>query len=242
MTTACSPRAERTVVDVANSSNKSRNIVGKITLIIRFLGQKETPCGLAEIARGVCLAKTTAHRLLHTLEAERVVHRTSAGYELSDRDSTMGMAGDGHAVVRRHALKGMLSLYESTHMLVQLMVVEDRVVRCVDQFEPPGDSMLSRPIDFRRRWQAHQVAAGRAVLWSRRQESPTERVAPRIAFDDGMTHHKLFTAAVPIMIRGDRLAAISLSGPRMAVFRADIRERMSSIAYRCEHERGRWVS
>ncbi|WP_083254918.1 helix-turn-helix domain-containing protein [Amycolatopsis orientalis] len=233
------PIADTTVLKDSDPAKRSRGVIGKVTRVIRFLGGKDIPCGLAEVAREAGLAKTTAHRLLRALEAERVVRRTSAGYELRERHSTMGLAGDGHAIVRRHALKGMLSLYESTHMLVQLMVVEADSVRCIDQFEPPGESMLSLPIDFGRRWPALRVASGKVLLFAGSPRPEAEPSALRLSYDDGMTNAGLLTAAVPITIRGGGLAAISLSGPRAAMSRAEIREKMLSISRRCEYEHRR---
>ncbi|MEU7475021.1 helix-turn-helix domain-containing protein [Lentzea sp. NPDC042327] len=230
MTSARGSSVSTAWVDETCSAEKSQGAVEKAVLIIRYLGRKGGVCSLADIARDLQLAKTTAHRLLRTLEAEQAVRRIANGYELGDLRLTAGLTSDDHALLRRHALKGMLRLYELTHLLVQLMVVEDNVVRCVEQFEPPGAGLLSGPVDFGRSWSALETAAGKAVLTLKAHRSSSGRPASRVAHDDGVTHRGLRTSAVPVVADGPLFAAVSVTGPQAFVARGEVQTALAHVA------------
>jgi DNA-binding IclR family transcriptional regulator len=225
-------------LDEESSAQKAQGAIEKAVLVLRFLGERGGVCALADVARELGLAKTTVHRILRTLEAERAVRRTYQGYELCDRLLTAGLSADEHALLRRHALKGMLRLYESTHLLVQLMVVEGNAVRCVEQFEPPGADMLSLPVEIERRWPALEVAAGKAVLAFKVHQSVFGRSIPRVAHDDGATHRGLRTVAVPVIADGRLFAALSVSGPQTSVMRPEVQAALTHVARLCWSRRG----
>lgn len=225
------------LIDEATSAEKVQGVVGKAVLILRFLAERESVCSLTDLVTQLGLAKSTAHRLLCTLEVEGVVQRTCRGYTLCDRRLITGLSSDDLALLRRYTLKGMLWLYETTHMLSQLMVVEGKEVRCVEQFEPPNANILSQPLDFKRRWPTVEVAAGKAVLDSKAHIATVGRFVSRIAFDDGVTHRGLHTAAVPVIADGRLFAAISVSGSQKCVARAETQAALQYIARQFESQR-----
>lgn len=68
-------------------------VIGRALEILAVLRQHEHPLGLAEIGARVSLAKSSAFRLLHTLEVSGYVERTAEGaYRLSP---DLRMWGDG---------------------------------------------------------------------------------------------------------------------------------------------------
>lgn len=164
---------------------------------------------------------------------EGIARRVDGGFELCDRNLTSGLASGEHARLRRHALKAMLLLHESTHLLVQLMVLEGDQIRCVDQFEPPSRSWLSQPVDLGRRWPALQVASGKALLAVNQHNASLRQALPRLAYDDGVTHRGLMTAAVAVIAHGNLFAAVSVSGPQMALARPGIQAMMISFGRQC---------
>ena len=71
-------------------------VIGRALEILALLRKSEQPLGLADIAAGVGLAKSSAFRLLHTLEVSSYVERTGDGaYALA---SDLRVWGDGKRV------------------------------------------------------------------------------------------------------------------------------------------------
>jgi DNA-binding IclR family transcriptional regulator len=73
----------------------------------------DEPGGLSEIARQVGLPKSTVARLLATLEQERAVERSGAGYRIGPevKDLAAAVTGTRHLIaVARHELEGLATV------------------------------------------------------------------------------------------------------------------------------------
>uniref|UniRef100_UPI0039BF01E5 helix-turn-helix domain-containing protein n=1 Tax=Lentzea alba TaxID=2714351 RepID=UPI0039BF01E5 len=182
----------------------------KAISVLRVIASSVEPVTQSVVARETGLPKSTVHRVLRLLELEGVIIRTNAHYKICHDF----LASSGVQDMRVHALPAMLTIYELTHLLVQLMVLDDEVVRCIEQFEAswqPVGSFAGRGAT----WPAGSTAAGQALLRCEQGglDFPAERVGAKVCFDDGATHPLLVTAAVPVATGASTFAAVSVTGP-----------------------------
>jgi DNA-binding IclR family transcriptional regulator len=211
-------------------------VIEKAVRLLRTLASYSHPATLATLARDSGMPKTTVHRLIRTLEAQNVVRRSDAGYEITpDAFSEPRIYAD----IRDQLLPVLLHVYERTHLLVQLMVLEGRLVRCVEQLHAAGDDppVLGRGTT----WLAHETAAGKLLLalrelpkgtlmpdpsfagaWGRSAASAWDRELVQvrragIAFDRRESRPRLMSAAAPVNTENGTVAAISVTGPAHTV-------------------------
>ncbi|MFC0112540.1 helix-turn-helix domain-containing protein [Kibdelosporangium aridum] len=189
--------------------------VKKAALVMRTIACSLRPPTLSTIARSAQLPKSTVHRLLRTLEVEEMVLRVGDGYKV--RQNALECRQDQYA--RDMSLPAMLRAYEVTHLVVQLMVLENDIVRCIEQF---GANHCVSTLTAGRgaTWSAFSVAAGKALLACRRNQTLPRQA--KIAFDQGQTHSGLATAAVVVLREEHVSAAISVTGPLRRLTQPDV--------------------
>ncbi|MBX9399626.1 helix-turn-helix domain-containing protein [Streptomyces sp. TRM72054] len=222
----------------AASDDGGVRVIEKAFQILRTLSCCTHPASLAALARESGLPKTTVHRLIRTLEAQDVVYRVDDGYQVSQH---FGAYTRTIADIRDQILPALLSLYERTHLLVQLMVLEGQRVRCIEKL----NAITSNNVGGRGTTRlARQTAAGKLLLaltpselpggssaeeehvraeeehvrLKRQQDIALKRELIQIrnigvAFDQGGSHHSLMTCAAPVYRLHQVVAAISVSGP-----------------------------
>ncbi|GAA3688014.1 IclR family transcriptional regulator [Lentzea roselyniae] len=204
--------------------------VEKAVVVLREIAASASPLSLATLARRASLPKTTVHRLLRTLEAQGVVQRTDAGYEMRENLFTSNRQAPSDLTLRDSVLPAMLTLYNRTRLLVQLMVLDGDRVRCVEQFDgTPNRIGMRAPRGTT--WLARSTAAGRVLL--ARQDSSAELEQARlagIALDRGATHPEATTVALLVTGPGGMHAAVSVTGPHDAVVRTDLRAALATVA------------
>ena len=206
--------------------------VGKAVLILRIIAASRRPMTLSMVSREAGLAKSTVHRLLRILELEGVVFRLGTHYKL--RQDVLAVRQDAQA--RDRAMPAMLRIYELTHLLVQLVVLDDDVVRCVEQLD---SGRVEVEAGRGAMWRASSTAAGQALL-AGREERPTIRSAcgggAKVFFDNGATHPGWATAAV-LVLGEDRLwAAVSVTGPFRVLAMPDVTAAMAYLGRICSGE------
>jgi DNA-binding IclR family transcriptional regulator len=140
--------------------------------ILDLLGDSSTPMGLGEVAEGLSLHKSTAHRFLMVLERHRMVDRTASGkfrlgLRLFDYGNRAVEQYDLRDCAQRHLRKLVQEVDETAH----LCVLENMHMVYIDKLEPERSvRMISRvgsssPV--------HCTAVGKAIL----SEMPLEDAA-----------------------------------------------------------------
>lgn len=222
--------------------------VRRAAALLRALAQDATPLGVNEIARRTGLHKSTASRLLATLESEALVEREPGsekyrlGIELVRLASQVEHFGDLRAAAR----PALLALVDSARETVHLAIRHGDEVINIEQFA--GPHLMQEASWVGRRTPLHCVANGKALLAFAPQsvidqvlrgelavytsrtivDVPTLRGQLRVIRERGYAEafgeieEGLNAVAAPVLGRdGLALAAVSISGP----------------AYRVTHER-----
>jgi DNA-binding IclR family transcriptional regulator len=210
--------------------DKARSVagaVGKAVLILRIIAGSMRPVTLSMVSREAMLPKSTVHRLLRILEFEGVIFRVGSHYKL--RQDVLGMRQEVQA--RERAMPAMLRIYEATHLLVQLMILDNDAVRCVEQFDS-GLVQVEAGAARGAMWPAASTAAGQALL-ACRQERAIVRSAcggkAKVFFDRGATHQGWATAAVPVVSEDHVWAAVSVTGPFRVLAMPDVVAAMAHL-------------
>jgi DNA-binding IclR family transcriptional regulator len=215
--------------DRSMTTERCTNVVTKAIAILHTLGRSRSPMSLASLARKVNIPKTTVHRLIRTLEDQQLVYRTEGGYELLQQHQVVAlMPSHDDLDLRDRALHAMLTLYELTHVLVQLMVLDRDKIRCVDQFHAGA---LRVGVDRGRgsTWLASSTAAGKVLLAQGNPVEFSRAWSTGVAFDRGGTHPG-WTSGAALVVGGNQVAAVSITGPPELVTRGNVRAVMAAIA------------
>lgn len=120
--------------------------------------------GLAELARGLRLNKTTTFRLLQALEADGLVARTADGaaYQLGPELLTLAGRAQGAQELRAAARPELLALSRATRETATLEVLVGREALVLDE-ETGGYRIGARP-SVGERWPAHASSTGKVLL------------------------------------------------------------------------------
>jgi DNA-binding IclR family transcriptional regulator len=176
--------------------------------------------GVTDVAKRIGVAKSTAHRLLKTLESEGLIEQTSdngayrLGMELIDLGSLVSARQD----LRRASASIMEELREATGWTVHLIVVQGADVVSIERLTTRRSMQASG--EMRRRWPLHVTSAGK-VLAAYDPHALTARIAagfPQLT-DSTITTAEAFDK---------ELAAIRLLGYARA--RDELKVGVSSIA------------
>jgi DNA-binding IclR family transcriptional regulator len=131
---------------------------------LRAFSGADTELGVAELARRLGTSKSTAHRVLATLAAERLLEQdaTSGKYRLGLSLYELGSAVSEHVDLHQAALPVLTTLRHRTGEMVHVAVLDGLEVVYVERLE--SHHML--PV-FRRvghRLPAHVTSSGKALL------------------------------------------------------------------------------
>jgi DNA-binding IclR family transcriptional regulator len=212
--------------------------------VLDLLSSSTTSLGLAEIAHGLGLHKSTAHRFLMVLEQHRMVERTQAGkFRLGLRLCDFGSRAIEQYDLRDRAQLHLKTLVAETEETAHLCILEKTRMVYIDKQEPERSiRMISRvgassPL--------HCTAVGKAILatmprtrveqllpesgleqFTRRTVTSREALFRELdrtsrrgyAVDDEEREEGVRCAGVAILDgRGEAVAAVSISGPAFRV-------------------------
>lgn len=190
---------------------------------------------LTEVVHRSGLSRSSAHRILDQLVQLRWLEREGRGYRMGMRILEHGGLAAHHNRLLRAALPKLDELHEATGRLVQLYVLDDADVVCLERIGSLGHHAL--PARVGARLPAYCTAAGKAILGfgdprdvqrvvegglpprtHRTVTHPplfrTELLSVRnrgIAYDLEGTYRGLVCAAVPLRGAGRAVAAVSVS-------------------------------
>ena len=213
--------------------------MGKALALLDALGRGAPFVGVSELARDAHLPKSTAFRLLARLEEAGYVDRRGTEYCLGRRLFELGnqIAYCRPAGLRDVALPYLSELYERTHQIVHLAVLEGVDVLYLEKLF--GHGHTKAPSHVGRRVPAACCGLGKALLAFGSPESVREVLAkglePRtlytiashqlfieeltrireqgVAYDREEVALGLTCIAAPILKGGQAVAAVSVSGP-----------------------------
>jgi DNA-binding IclR family transcriptional regulator len=138
--------------------------VNRALALLRCFRHDTPERGLAELAECAHLSKSTALRLLATLEADRFIEHDSATglYRLGIVCIELGMTALEHMGLRNAALSRLGILRDETQETVSLTVMEGGEVMYVDVLESPQPvKIVAKP---GRRLPSHCTATGKVFL------------------------------------------------------------------------------
>jgi DNA-binding IclR family transcriptional regulator len=132
--------------------------------VLRAFAAADTELGVAEVSRRLGISKSTAHRVLATLAAERLLeHDPASGrYRLGLALYELGSAVSEHVDLHQAALPVLTTLRHRTGEMVHVAVLDGLEVVYVERLE----SRHMLPV-FRRvghRLPAHVTSSGKALL------------------------------------------------------------------------------
>src|SRR6202167_3952763 len=105
--------------------------------VLDLLSSSATSLGLAEIADGLALHKSTAHRFLMVLERHRMVERTQAGkFRLGLRLCDFGNRAIEQYDLRERAQPHLRRLVSETEETAHLCVLEQEPVIYINKIKP----------------------------------------------------------------------------------------------------------
>lgn len=147
-----------TVADDRNSIDKA------FSILVAFGDQPDDAVSLSELARRSNLNKSTAFRLLATLERNAVVERVGVKYRLGTRLHDLGRRSDSTApeLVRDALLPFLAEMFEMSRHTVNLAVLQCTEVVYLAKLY--GHRNIATPSRIGGRLPAHCTAVGKVLL------------------------------------------------------------------------------
>ena len=213
--------------------------------LLKEFGTAEGSLGVTELARRLGLGKSTVHRLLATLTAERILeHDQATGtYRLGLMMWELGARVSVHRVLHDAATTVIEELRNATKETVQVAVLDGREVVYVERLESPHTLRIFGRVGHRN--SAHCTSTGKvllahlperrlaALLEGWRPERKTDATvcdpaqlraeldrvrAQGWAENIGESELGVASVAAPVRnARGEVIAAVSVAGPVMRV-------------------------
>lgn len=242
-------------LDVPGRDNRAA-IEKAINLLQAFGPQATAGVGVSELARRAGMSKSTAFRLLGTLERSEVVERVGRNYRLGRRLHELGshVYAPGHDRVRDVLIPYLADLYADTGETVHLAVLHGPEVVYLAKLY--GHRTVPTPSRIGGRMPAHCTAVGKVLLTyapeaaAEAMAAPLPRFTPRtitdgprlgaeldriraegVAYDDGEVRPGLACVAVPVMGPAGRpIAALSIAGPAERIDPRALSPRLRRVA------------
>ena len=198
--------------------------------------------GVSDIARRLGVAKSTAHRLLQTLASRGFVEQDahSGQYRLGLHVYELGELALARNQLRHVALPFLRQVATATGLTVNLSVTDGPDVIFVERIENmDGVRILGH---FGRRLPAHTTSSGKAIsAWNSQADAARRRAGfpPRVSktvrteadwdrclehvrkVGYAVSHSESFdgasSVAVPVIVRRQAIASVSVFGPTEAV-------------------------
>ena len=157
------PRRRAAGLARSRAPGRTQSVRRAVSLLKAF-GDAHGELGLAALSRGVGLNKSTAHRLLTTLESEGMVERgpQRGRYRLGPALVALGtraLGGDGLRMAARPELR---ALALATRETATLEVLLGREVLILD--ESVGSHVIGTLPSVGTRWPAHATSTGKVLL------------------------------------------------------------------------------
>jgi DNA-binding IclR family transcriptional regulator len=203
---------------VAERDEALHSVRSAIDLLKAFAEDEEL--GVSEVSRRLNVAKSTAHRLLKTLESGGLIEQSAeyGGYRLGVALIELGALVSARQDLRRSSASILEELREATGWTVHLTVAQGADALSLERLTTRRGVQASG--ELRRRWPLHFTSAGKvlAAFDTRARDARVEAGFPV------MTSHTIATVE-----EFDReLAAIRLLGYARA--RDELKPNMSSFA------------
>jgi DNA-binding IclR family transcriptional regulator len=150
--------------DMKQTGIPGTQAVRRAVSLLKAFTAEQPRRGLAELARGLRLNKTTAFRLLQALEADGLVSRTADGaaYQLGPELLTLAGRARGVQDLRAAARGELGTLARATRETATLEVLVGREALVLDE-EAGGYRIGARP-SVGERWPAHASSTGKVLL------------------------------------------------------------------------------
>lgn len=131
---------------------------------LRAFSEADTELGVAELARRLGISKSTAHRVLATLAAERLLEQDPATgrYRLGLALYELGSAVSAHVDLHAASLPVLTTLRHRTGEMVHVAVLDGLEVVYVERLESHRLMPLFRRVGHR--LPAHVTSSGKALL------------------------------------------------------------------------------
>ncbi|HZQ52444.1 MAG TPA: IclR family transcriptional regulator [Bryobacteraceae bacterium] len=139
-------------------------VLDRVFRILDILTESGSGIGLPEIANRLDLHKSTAHRLMMVLEANRFVERNSVSgrYHLGSRLMELGLSAVSQLSVYEIALPHLRALVSETGETAHLAVLRDGQV--VSLVSAESTQTLRTPVTVGSRTPAHCTSLGKSML------------------------------------------------------------------------------
>lgn len=139
-------------------------VLTKAATVLRVLAHSEAPLGPTEIARISGLDRSTVHRILATLSAERIISRTGSNgaYQLGSGLAALGLVALNRLDLRRVARRHFEQLSNRFGETVNLGILDGDAILYVDMIESRHGLRMSASIGTRD--EVTTTALGKAIL------------------------------------------------------------------------------
>ena len=132
--------------------------------LLREFGRGEPQLGVSELARRLGIAKSSAHRIVHTLAREGLLERVeeTGAYRLSVTMQILGASAQATSGLHAAATAALDQLRALTKETVHLSVLDGLEVVYVERRESPGAVRMFGRIGHR--GPGHSTASGKVLL------------------------------------------------------------------------------
>lgn len=226
--------------NLPDSTRDNRTAVDKAMALLRAFGDEATTgVGVSELARRAELSKSTAFRLLASLQSNGAVDRAGNAYRLGKLIQDLGTTQetDLHASLRDALTPFMVNLYETTRQTVHLGVLQSTDVVYLNKLY--GQLAVRSPSRIGGRLPSYCTAVGKVLLaynpdiaaavmkkemhaWTQNTITSADKLAAELSiirrenvgYDRDEILLGLNCVAAPVFSGSGRaVAALSISGP-----------------------------
>ena len=138
------------------------NVLGRAFKLLDCFTSPATVLSLADLTAQTGIPKPTVHRLTHDLVAWRALERTEHGFRLGVRLLELGGLVHLNDHIRDVAMPFMSRLYETTHEIIHLAVLDRTEVLYLEKL--CGPNSWRAPTRVAGRMPLHCTALGKALL------------------------------------------------------------------------------
>jgi DNA-binding IclR family transcriptional regulator len=229
--------ASRTAESKASLTESRDTMLERGVHILQSFRPTGQPQTLSAIARHTDLPKSTTHRMVGVLAAQGLLERTDAGFVLGRALFELGELVPIKRRLRETALPFMEDLYEATHETVHLAVRDDLDVLYAEKIR--GHAGIDMPSRVGGRLPLSSTGVGKTLLAfspgslvEQVVSRPLRRLTEHSLTDPVLLRNELATiraagvgydheeaalgvscVAAPVLVRGEPVAALSVSVP-----------------------------
>ncbi|MGW0738038.1 IclR family transcriptional regulator [Streptomyces sp. NPDC002851] len=157
----CTAREGVTAMRVSGQE-EDRSVIGRVMAILDEVAAEPGEVGLSELSRRTGLKKATVHRLATELVERRLLDRGAYGYRLGFRTFELGHSVQVSRLLRNLALPYMEDLYEISHEIVQMAVLDGTEIVYLEKLT--GHRSYKAPSGVGERFPAHCSGLGKAIV------------------------------------------------------------------------------